>query len=80
MAFFSFLDEQSDITDLTFNDRPRLGPLDKASQNIMRGNSEFSIADRELMAAYVSGLNACSFCYGVHNEVASRFGTSDEKL
>ena len=31
MAFFSYLNENSDITDITFNDRPRLGPIDKAS-------------------------------------------------
>lgn len=80
MAFFSYLDENSDITNLTFNDRPRLGPLDKASQQIMRGKSAFSIAEREMMAAFVSGLNACSFCHGVHAEVASRFDVNPEIL
>ncbi|MEL6844177.1 MAG: hypothetical protein AAFP02_13285, partial [Bacteroidota bacterium] len=74
MAFFSYLDENSDITDLTFNDRPRLGPLDKASQEIMRGKSAFSEAEREMMAAYVSGLNACAFCHGSHIVVAEQFG------
>jgi uncharacterized peroxidase-related enzyme len=74
MAFFSYLDQNSDITDVTFNDRPRLGPLDKASQEIMRGKSAFSEAEREIMAAYVSGLNACSFCHGSHKAVAKQFG------
>ncbi|QCK14275.1 carboxymuconolactone decarboxylase family protein [Mangrovivirga cuniculi] len=74
MAFFSNLDSNSDITDITFNDRPRLGPMDKASQEIMRGKSSFSIAEREIMAAYVSGLNACSFCHGSHKAVAEQFG------
>lgn len=76
MAFFSYLDENSDITDITFNDRPRLGPLDKASQKIMRGKSAFSEAEREMMAAYVSGLNACAFCHGSHKAVADQFGIS----
>ncbi|MGB3467289.1 MAG: carboxymuconolactone decarboxylase family protein [Cyclobacteriaceae bacterium] len=80
MAFFSYLDDNSDITDVTFNDRQRLGPLDKASQQIMRGKSEFTISEREMMAAYVSGLNACSFCHGVHTEVAGRFGVKAETI
>ncbi|PQJ15778.1 carboxymuconolactone decarboxylase family protein [Aureicoccus marinus] len=74
MAYFSYLDENSDITDITFHDRLRLGPLDKASQAIMRGKSEFTEAEREIMAAYVSGLNACSFCLGSHTAVAELFG------
>ena len=80
MAFFSYLNEDSDITDVTFNDRPRLGPLDKASQAIMRGKSAFSEAEREIMAAYVSGLNACSFCHGSHKAVAAQFGIKPELI
>jgi hypothetical protein len=30
-------------------------------QEVMRGSSEWSIGDRELMAAYVSKINACEF-------------------
>lgn len=80
MAFFSYLDEQSDITDITFNDRPRLGPMDKASQEIMRGKSAFSEAEREIMAAYVSGLNACAFCHGSHKAVAEQFGIKPQLI
>ncbi|MEO0341247.1 MAG: carboxymuconolactone decarboxylase family protein, partial [Bacteroidota bacterium] len=58
----------------------RLGPLDKASQEIMRGKSTFSSAQKELFAAYVSGLNACSFCYGSHAEVAKNFGISTNTI
>ncbi len=76
MPFFKHLNELSDITDITWNDRKRLGPLDKASQQIMRGKSNFTHAQKELFAAYVSGLNACSFCYGSHVAVAENFGVS----
>lgn len=72
--FFSYLDDLSDITDITFRDRKRLGPLDAASHQIMRGPGSISFQQRELMAAYVSGLNACSFCYGSHEAVAREFG------
>jgi hypothetical protein len=30
-------------------------------QEVMRGPSEWSVGDRELMAAYVSRVNACDF-------------------
>jgi uncharacterized peroxidase-related enzyme len=80
MAFFSYLNEKSDITDITFNDRPRLGPLDKASQEIMRGKSSFTEAQREIMAAYVSGLNACAFCHGSHKAVAEQFGVRPQLI
>ena len=78
MSFFKHLDENSDITDITFNDRRRLGLLDKASDRIMRGKSPFSSAEKEIMAAFVSGLNACSFCYGSHKAVAKQFGVQPE--
>ena len=38
----------------------------------MRGPSEWSIGDRELMAAYVSKLNDCAFCVGAHSATAAR--------
>ena len=74
MPFFKHLDDFSDITDITWNDRKRLGPLDKASQNIMRGKSSFTPAQKEVFAAFVSGLNACSFCYCSHAAVANNVG------
>jgi len=78
MPFFNHLDELSDISDITFNDRKRLGPMDKVSHRIMRGKSIFTSADKEIMAAYVSGLNACSFCYGSHKAVAQQFGVDPD--
>lgn len=80
MSFFKHLNELSDITDITWNDRKRLGPLDKASQQIMRGKSNFTYAQKEVFAVYVSGLNACSFCYGSHVAVAENFGISPKTV
>lgn len=36
-------------------------PMGKVFQEVMRGSSEWSIGDRELMAAYVSKTNECEF-------------------
>jgi AhpD family alkylhydroperoxidase len=38
----------------------------------MRGPSAWSVADRELMAAYVSKVNGSAFCVGAHTATASR--------
>lgn len=38
------------------------------------GPSPFSEAERELIAAYVSGLNKCRYCHGVHTATAERLG------
>ena len=43
---------------------------------VMRGDSPLSAAERELIAAYVSGLNACGYCHGVHDATAQAFGLS----
>jgi hypothetical protein len=37
------------------------GPMSELFQESMRGESEWSIADRELMAAYVARVNSCEF-------------------
>jgi uncharacterized peroxidase-related enzyme len=38
----------------------------------MRGPSAWSVADRELMAAYVSQVNRSAFCVGAHTATASQ--------
>jgi uncharacterized peroxidase-related enzyme len=35
------------------------------------------VAERELIAAYVSGLNACRYCHGVHAATAQAFGIGE---
>ncbi len=41
---------------------------------LMRGESALRAAERETIAAYVSGLNACRYCHGVHEATARAFG------
>lgn len=36
-------------------------PMNEIFQEVMRGSSEWSIGERELMAAYVSKTNECEF-------------------
>jgi uncharacterized peroxidase-related enzyme len=51
-------------------------PLLDYHQLVMRGPSPFSSGERELIAAYVSGINACGYCHGVHTATAEAFGVS----
>jgi uncharacterized peroxidase-related enzyme len=46
----------------------------------MRAQSPFTPAERELIAAYVSGLNSCSYCHDVHSATAAAFGVAAEVL
>lgn len=49
-------------------------PLLDYHQVLLRGPSPLSVAERELIAAFVSGLNACAYCHGAHAETAAAFG------
>lgn len=40
-------------------------------ESTMRGPSEWRPAERELIAAFVSRLNACPYCAGVHGGIAT---------
>ena len=51
-------------------------PLVEYHEALMRGASPFSIAERELIAGFVSRLNACQYCAGVHVATTEKFGTS----
>ena len=53
-------------------------PLLDYHQALPRGPSPLSVAQRELIAACVSGLNACAYCHGVYAATAGAFrATSD---
>jgi AhpD family alkylhydroperoxidase len=45
-------------------------PMSEITQEAMRGSSQWSVADRELMAAFVAKINQCEFCVKAHSAVA----------
>lgn len=47
-------------------------------ERLMRGPSPFTPGERELIAAYISGVNSCRFCFGVHSRVAAGFGIEEQ--
>ena len=62
-----------DAARLTFYRPDFYGSYAKAlTHAAMRGPSAWSVAERELMAAYVSSVNDCPFCIGAHTATAAQ--------
>jgi uncharacterized peroxidase-related enzyme len=74
MALFPSLPAESHLSDVFLKFPDNAGPLMIYLEGILRAEGEFSIGVRELIAAYVSGLNACRFCYGSHRVYSEIFG------
>lgn len=55
-------------------------PLIEYHEALLRGDSPFTVPQREMMAAYVSGVNACQYCHGAHTAAAKEFGVSGELI
>jgi uncharacterized peroxidase-related enzyme len=57
-----------------------VGPLLELHERVMRAESPLTPGQRELIAAYVSGLNGCGYCHGVHTATAEAFGVPEGLL
>lgn len=57
-----------------------LGPWCDYESRVMRGPSPLSAAERELIAAYVSGLNACAYCHNAHTVFARAYGIDPDVI
>jgi uncharacterized peroxidase-related enzyme len=79
MAYLRSLPDRAVLRDVFAAFPQTSRPLLHYHQVLLRGPSPFSVAERELIAAYVSGLNACDYCHGVHTAAAQAFGV-DEQL
>ncbi|MFQ5970889.1 MAG: carboxymuconolactone decarboxylase family protein [Alphaproteobacteria bacterium] len=80
MPFFSFLEDASGVGDVMVHQPERYLPLARFTQLLMRGPSPLSAAERELIAAYVSGLNGCGYCHGSHTAIAADLGVEPDLL
>lgn len=49
-------------------------PLLEYHDRLLRDRSPLTVAERELIAAYVSGINSCTFCHGAHVVAARAYG------
>lgn len=74
MSFFESLPKDAGAKDI-FGLNPEAGSaLIDFHSATLRQPSALSEGERELIAAYVSALNGCRYCTGIHGAVAAAFG------
>lgn len=62
------------VADAFMRDAKLYAPLLEFINNVMTRPSDLSIAEREIIAGYVSHLNGCGFCIGVHEATLTALG------
>ena len=75
MTFLPSVPERASLLDIFKSFPGTSRPLIEFHEALMRGPSPLSAAERELIAAYVSSLNGCRYCRGVHTATAELLGT-----
>lgn len=80
MPFLRSLPGSASLFDV-FEAHPHVSrPLLHLHEVLLRGESPLTVPQRELLAAYVSGLNVCGTCHGLHRRVAAAFGVDEGLL
>ncbi len=75
MSFFQSVKKAADVMAIFKRFPKAVKPLLEYHDIVLReDNSAFSIGERELIAAYVSSLNGCAYCFTAHRRYAEAFG------
>ncbi len=74
MPHFPSLSNDALVADVYPMNPKLFKPWCEVEEGIMRWPSAFSPGEREMMGAYCSKLNSCSYCYSSHSEAAIAFG------
>jgi uncharacterized peroxidase-related enzyme len=80
MALLRSLPENATLADLRRSYADLLEKLRPYGHRLMRGPSPLTPGERELIAAFVSGVNSCRYCHGAHSLVARAFGVDEAVL
>jgi uncharacterized peroxidase-related enzyme len=80
MALLRSLPENATLADLRRTYADLLEKLRPYGHRLMRGPSPLTPGQRELIAAFVSGVNSCRYCHGAHSLVARSFGIDEAVL
>jgi uncharacterized peroxidase-related enzyme len=80
MPFLRSLPENATLADLRRTYADLLEKLRPYGHRLMRGASPLTPGERELIAAFVSGVNSCRYCHGAHSLVARAFGVDEAVL
>ncbi len=74
MSRFPSLPQSTNLSDVFKSYPAGIPELLEFHDIVLRKPSPLSVAQRELIAALVSGLNACHFCFGAHSVIAESYG------
>lgn len=77
MSIFPSLPDNHQLGDVFLRFPHSVLPLLEYHDRVLRDRSPLTVAERELIAAYVSGLNACAYCHGAHILAAQAFGINE---
>ncbi len=80
MALFPSLPDIPHLADVFTRFPKGLAPLLALHDALLREDGELTVAERELIAAFVSGLNQCKFCAASHDLIARSYGVKEEQL
>src|SRR6266481_7821875 len=80
MTLLRSLPENATFADLRRTYADLLEKLRPYGHRLMRGPSPLTPGERELIAAFVSGVNSCRYCHGAHSLVARAFGVDQTVL
>ena len=82
MAFVKSIPEAEESVAVVMGRYPAQAmPMMQFSESILRtGECEFTHEERELIAAFASGVNNCTYCYNTHKATAEAFGIAEGLL
>ena len=82
MSFIESVPESNESVSAVMKRYPEQGiPLISLADIIMRtGKCQFSAKERELIGAFASGTNDCTYCYNTHKSTAEAFGVEENLL
>ena len=80
MARFPSLPDRPVLGDVFKRFPEGVGPLLEYHDVLLRGPSPLTVGQREMLAAYVSALNACQYCQGAHRTIAEVHGIEPDVL
>lgn len=80
MPFFSSLPEDAGARHIRALNPATGRALIEFHSAVLRTDSQLTARDKELIAAFVSGLNAWQYCFGVHKETAKSIGLEESLI
>ena len=78
MVHLRSLPEDATLRDVFATYPEQMLHLNGFAEAVMRGPGQLGEGERELIAAYVSGLNACTYCLGIHAATAGALGVEED--